>query len=273
MSSISPEMQEIKEKMKATWATGDFGVIAKIIEDEGRNFINRLNIKPGDKVLDIACGNGNLSIPAAKLGAVVTGIDIVPDLIRQARQKSKTEGLNIQFDEGDAEAMPYKDNEFDTVVSMFGIMFAPRPDAAASEMLRVCKPGGRIAMANWTPEGFTGKMFKLSASHVPPPHGVPPPVLWGNEETAKQRLGDRVSNLKLKRVMLRENIPMSPPDVVEHFRQYFGPTQRTFMALDEEGQKKLRQDTIELWEKYNIAKDGTTMVDAEYLEVIATKIS
>lgn len=273
MSSLTPEMSLIKEKMKDAWSAGDFGVIAKIIEDEGRNFISRLNIKRGDRVLDVACGNGNLAIPAAKLGAEVTGVDIVSDLIRQARERAKAEGLNVQFHEGDAEAMPYKDNEFDLVVSMFGAMFCPRPDIATAELLRVCKRGGRIAMANWTPDGFTGKMFKLSASYVPPPPEVPPSVLWGDEEIVKVRFGGRVSDLKFRRLSLLMNIPMPPQTVVEHFKQYFGPTQKTFMALDEEGQKKYRNDYTKLWEEYNISKDGNTVVDSEYLEVIATKVS
>lgn len=269
--TTTPDIKEIKEKMKATWSSGDFGVIAKIIEPEGEDFINRLNIKPGSKVLDVACGNGNLSFPAARIGAQVTGIDIVPDLIRQAKEKAPVENLEMNFDVGDAEALPYGENEFDYVVSMFGVMFAPRPDVAVSELLRVCKPGGVIALANWTPEGYTGKFFKLGASYVPPPKDIPPPVLWGNEQVMKERFGSKVSDLKMTRLMLRENIPMSPDEVVEHFKKYFGPTLRTFAALDEEGKKNFRCDFLKMWEEANIATDGTTTVDAEYLEVIAVK--
>ena len=271
MSSLTPEMSAIKERLSNIWSAGDWGMIARLIEDEGRNFINRLGIKPGDKVLDVACGDGNLSVPAAKLGAIVTGADLLPEWITQARKRADKERLSIRFDVADAEAMPYKDNEFDWVVTMFGAMFAPRPDVAAEELLRVCKPGGKIAMANWIPEGFVGKLFKLTAQYVPPPPGVPPPAQWGNEDIVRERFGSNVSDIKFKNVMLRESLPMSPPDVVEHFRQFFGPTKKAFEALDEEGQRKFREDFTNLYREYNIATDGTTEVDKEYLEVVATK--
>ena len=271
MSELAPEMQAIKEKMKKVWSTGDFGVIAKIIEEGGRNFINRLNIKPTDKVLDAACGNGNLSIPAAKLGAVVTGIDFVPDLIRQANAKAKTEGLNVKFDIGDVEALPYRDNEFDVVVTMFGAMFAPRPEVTVSELLRVCKQGGRVAMANWTREGTVGESFKINASYNPPPPNLPSPLEWGNEEIVKKRFGTGVSDLKLKRQILKMHVPMSPSDVAGHFIEYFGPTRVTFMSLDKESQARFRDDLTKFWQKYNKATDGTTKIDAEYLEVVGTK--
>lgn len=169
MAELTPEMQIIKGKMKEVWSAGDFGVIAKILEEEGKNFIKRLNIKPGTKLLDVACGTGTLAIPAARAGAYVTGLDLVPDLIRQSKERAFAENLNAKFDVGDAEDLPYLDNEFDYVVSMFGAIFAPRPDVVANELLRVCKPGGTIAMANWTPNGFIGELFKLVASYAPPP--------------------------------------------------------------------------------------------------------
>jgi ubiquinone/menaquinone biosynthesis C-methylase UbiE len=273
MSSLTPEMSAIKERLSDVWSAGDWGIIARIIEDEGRNFINRLGIKPGDNVLDVACGDGNLSIPAAKLGAVVTGADLVPEWITQARKRADKERLSIKFDVADAEALPYRDNEFDWVVSMFGAMFAPRQDVAAEELLRVCKPGGRIAMANWTPEGFIGKFFRFSAEYVPPPPGVTSPLEWGKEDTVKKRFGSKVSDIRFNRLMLRQSLPMTPPDVADHFRQYFGPTKMTFQALDKEGQEKYREALISHWKENNIATDGTTAVDAEYLEVVATKSS
>src|SRR6187399_1750347 len=152
--NTDPEIQNVKEKMKAVWATGDYGVIARLLMPEAVKFIKRLNISEGSKLLDVACGTGNLSLPAAEAGAVVTGIDIVPELIRQAQQNASCEDLEIKFITGDAEEMPFKENEFDYVVSMFGAMFAPRPEVTVRELVRVCKPGGTIAMANWTPEGF-----------------------------------------------------------------------------------------------------------------------
>lgn len=161
MINLNPEMIFVKDKMKAVWSAGDFGQIAKFIEHEGDAFIERLNIKPGSRVLDVACGTGNLALPAAKRGAVVNGLDLVSDLIRQAKERALLDNLEINFEVGDAEKMPYDNDTFDYVVTMFGAMFCPRPDVAVSELFRVCKPGGTVAMANWTPEGFIGIFLSL----------------------------------------------------------------------------------------------------------------
>src|SRR6185369_11554241 len=166
---MTPELETLKSRLKATWSAGDFGQIAKATAAGAAEFIERLHLQPGAKVLDVACGSGNLALPAARAGAIVTGVDIAPNLIKQARENAEREGLKIQFDEGDAEALPYDDASFDAVVTMFGAMFAPRPELVASELKRVCRPGGFIAMANWTPNGFIGQMFKITSSLVPPP--------------------------------------------------------------------------------------------------------
>jgi len=271
MSELTSEMRAIKDKMKAVWSAGDFGVIARIIEAEDTAFIHRLNIKPGSKVLDAACGTGNCSLPAAKMGAHVTGMDLVPDLIRQANERALAENLNIKFDVGDAEAMPYGDNEFDYVVSMFGVMFAPRPDVSVSELLRVCKPGGIIAMANWTPEGFVGKFFKLAASYAPPPPGLPAPVEWGNEIIVSKRFGSNVSDLKLTRCIMDMKIPMTPTETAEHYIEYFGPTKVLYNMLNSEARERFKKDFVKIWEDHNIASDGSTNVEHEYLEVVAVK--
>src|SRR5215204_973348 len=160
-SGATSELAALKTKLRATWIAGDFGEIARFYADQAEDFVKRLDLKPGMKVLDVACGTGNLAIPAAKTGADVTGVDIAPNLVEQARENAKREGLNAKFDEGDAEALPYADGSFDVVMTMFGAMFAPRPDKVAEELIRVCRSGGRIAMANWTPTGFVGEMFKL----------------------------------------------------------------------------------------------------------------
>src|SRR5258705_2912721 len=199
MSTSKPEMESLKSRLKAMWMTGDFGQVAKIIETGAEEFIDRLALQPGVRVLDVACGSGNLAIPAARAGAIVTGVDIAPNLLEQARARAESEGLTIQFDEGDAEELPYGDATFDTVVSMFGAMFAPRPELVAAELLRVCRPGGRIAMANWTPEGFIGQMFKTTGKHVPPPPTMPSPLKWGDEATVRERLQDGGAGLKLRR--------------------------------------------------------------------------
>ena len=206
-TAMSPEMEALKTKLKATWMAGDFGQIAQAYEPGAAEFIERLDLQSGEKVLDVACGTGNLSIPAAKVGAIVTGVDIAPNLVEQARKNAQAEGLNCQFDEGDAEALPYADGSFDVVVTMFGAMFAPRPDKVAEELVRVCRSGGRIAMANWTPTGFIGKMFKLTASYVPPPN-MPSPVLWGDEATVSERLREGISDLQLNRRLITFNFPL-----------------------------------------------------------------
>jgi ubiquinone/menaquinone biosynthesis C-methylase UbiE len=199
MNAIKPEMESLKTKLKAMWMSGDYGQVAKHIETGAQEFIDRLVLKPGDRLLDVACGNGNLSIPAARAGAIVTGVDIATNLLEQGRVLAESEGLTIQFDEGDAENLPYSDATFDVVVSMFGVMFAPRPELIAAELVRVCRPGGRIAMANWTPDGFIGQMFKIHGKYVPLPPNMPSPLKWGDEETVRARLGDQVVNLQLMR--------------------------------------------------------------------------
>jgi SAM-dependent methyltransferase len=270
-AGTSSEMSALKTKLRATWIAGDFGQIAKFYTDEADDFINRLNLRPGMKVLDVACGTGNLALPAARAGADVTGVDIAPNLVEQARENAKREGLNAKFDEGDAEALPYADASFDGVVTMFGAMFAPRPELVAAELKRVCRPGGFIAMANWTPAGFIGQMFKTMGAHVTPPAGMPSPLLWGVEDNVRERLGEGISRLESKPQMLKFAFPFSPAEVVEHFRSYYGPTQKAFGTLDEDKQAALRKDLEQLWSTHNRATDGTTSVDSEYLEVIATR--
>jgi ubiquinone/menaquinone biosynthesis C-methylase UbiE len=268
---MTPEMESLKTRLKATWMAGDFGVIARMIEKGGDDFVDSIGIRPGMKVLDVACGTGNTAIPEAKKGADVTGVDIATNLLEQARKRAEAEGLKIQFDEGDVEALQYADSSFDAVVTMFGAMFAPRPDVTASEMIRVTKPGGFIAMGNWTPEAFVGQMFKVGSTHVPPPPGMSIPVQWGSEDIVRQRFSEGISDLKMNRRKIMFTFDGTPEEVVEHFRQYFGPTQKAFDSLDEAGQAALRKDLVDLWTKHNQATDGTVKVQGEYLEVIATK--
>ena len=271
-TEMTTEMQVLKRKLRATWIAGDFGVIARSIEEGGSAFVERLDLKPGMKVLDVACGTGNLALPAARMGADVTGVDIAPNLIEQAIVNAEREVLKAKFDVGDAEAMPYEDGEFDVVMTMFGAMFAPRPDVTAAELIRVTKPGGLIAMANWTPEAFTGAMFKTNAKHVPPPPAMSPPLQWGMEDMVRERFADGISKLEMRRVPIMFHLDMPPEDVVEHFRLYFGPTQKAFESLEADGQAALRSDLENLWKDYNRATDGTTQVESEYLEVKAIKV-
>ena len=270
-TAATSELAALKTRLRATWIAGDFGQIAKYYTEGAEAFVNRLKLEPGMKLLDVACGTGNLALPAARAGAVVTGVDIAPNLVEQARENARREGLNVQFDEGDAEALTYNDASFDVVATMFGAMFAPRPELVAAELKRVCRPGGVIAMANWTPTGFIGKMFKTMTSHVAPPAGMPSPVLWGVEETVRERFGEGISTLEAKTQNIHWVFPFSPAEVVEHFRLYYGPTQKAFGLLDENGQLALRQDLEKLWSENNQANDGTTVVDAEFLEVRAIR--
>ncbi|HEU4795777.1 MAG TPA: class I SAM-dependent methyltransferase [Pyrinomonadaceae bacterium] len=272
MSTVmSPDMDALKTKLRATWIAGDFGQIAKSYATGAEEFINGLDLQTGMRVLDVACGTGNQALPAARRGAVVTGVDIAPNLVEQARENAKREGLDVKFDEGDVENLPYEDGSFDAVVTMFGAMFAPRPDVTAAEMIRVVRPGGFIAMANWTPTGFIGQMFKLTAGHVPPPAGMASPVLWGVEETVRERLRDGIVSVEAKPQTVIFKFPFTPAEVVEHFRVYYGPTNKAFNALDEAGQAALRRDLEQLWEKNNRATDGTTEVESEYLKVLAVR--
>lgn len=268
---MAPEMAALKSKLKATWEAGDFGHFANYMLSGEMEFLSRFQIEPGMRVLDVACGAGQTALPMARAGAKVTGIDIASNLIEQARAKAKAENLDARFDEGDAEMLPYEDNSFDVVFSFVGAMFAPRPELVTAELKRVCKPGGRIIMANWTPSGFIGKMFKLTGQYVPPSPLMAPPVKWGDEETVRGRFTEGIAHLKLTRRLFPFRYPFAPADVVEFFREYYGPTNKAFAALDAEKQASLRRDLDELWASHNTAKDGTTYVVSDYLEVVAIK--
>ena len=270
MSEARTEIDELKSKLRTTWMSGDFDKIARTYEPSAVEFIERLALAPGTRVLDVACGSGNLSLPAARAGAVVTGLDIAPNLLETARQRASAEGLKISFDEGDAEQLTYAEASFDAVVTMFGAMFAPRPQKVTEELLRVCRPGGRIAMATWTPSGFIGQMFKATAAHVPPP-SFPSPLLWGDEATVRERFGREVAELQLTRRMTSFRLPLTPEQTVDYFRTWYGPTLRAFGALDGDGQAALRRDLVRLWSEHNQAADGTTDVKSEYLEVVAVR--
>lgn len=272
MSYVSSEFEALKARLKATWMAGDFGQFAKYSETSVEQFIARRNIRPGIRVLDVACGTGNLAINAAKAGALVTGVDIAPNWLEQARMRAKRESVNVQFDEGDAEQLPYPNSSFDLIVSMFGVMFAPRPEYAVAEMLRVCRPGGQIAMANWTPGGFTGQLMKIMSVHIPPPSSLQYPLLWGDEAVVSERLREGMTNLQMVRVKVSFRYPFSVPETVEFFRVTYGPTQRTFASLSEDKQEALRRDFENLLSQHNRAADGATEIESEYLEVVATRV-
>ena len=270
--NAASDIETIKTRLKATWMSGDYGTFSKYLEPGALEILAGWGIAPGSDMLDVGCGAGQIAIPAARAGVNVTGVDIATNSILEARARSAGEGVSVQFEEGDAEQLPYPDASFDTVVSLIGAMFAPRPELVAKELVRVCRAGGRIIMANWTPAGFVGQMFKVNGKHVPPPPGVPPPVLWGDEATVRERLRDGIADLKLtRRIYPSVKYPFGVPEVVEFFRKFYGPTNRAFAALDAAGQAALRSDLEQLWAESNRATDGTTWVEPEYLEVIAVR--
>jgi SAM-dependent methyltransferase len=263
-------LDELKTRLRKTWTTGDYGRFSRYMERDAEAFYRRLPIKPGAQLLDVACGAGQLSLIAARAGARVTGCDIAANWLAQARRNAAAEGLMIVFDEGDAEALPYEDAVFDAVVSLIGAMFAPRPELVAAELIRVCRSGGVVAMANWTGGGFVGKMFKTIAKHIAP-SGMPSPVLWGDEPTVHERFRNGIARLECSRHMYELSYPFSPADAVEFFRENYGPMTRAFASLGEEAQQQLRGELTELWTHNNRASDGTTKVDAEYLQVLAVR--
>ena len=255
-------------RTRAVWTAGDFDHIARSFARGAAAFIGRLRLAPGERVLDVACGTGNLALPAALAGARVTGLDIAANLLATAAAHAAEAGLDVALDEGNAECLPYADGSFDTTVTMFGAMFAARPELAAAELLRVTRPGGRIAMANWTAEGFVGRMLKAHVTRVPPPAGVPSTLLWGKEDVVAERLG-RASSVSSVRRTITFDWPCSPRDVAIMFRDFYGPTVRTNAALEPAQQAAFLDDLEALWSSDNVATDGTTRVEAEYLEVLA----
>ena len=265
------DLDGLKARMKSTWMAGDYDQVGRLTENTATEFIRRQALKPGMRVLDVACGTGNLSIPAAKAGAIVTAVDIAPNLLDRARARACQEGLDIRFIEADAEDLPCENGSFDLVVSMFGAMFAPRPEVVAKEMVRVCRAGGRLVMASWTPGGFLGELFKVTGKHVAAPAGVPSPLLWGDDATVRDRLRGLAAEVRTTPFIARLEFPFSVPETIEFYRVNYGPTLRAFAGLLETEQAVLRSDLEALYTQYNEATDGTTSIGAEYLEVVALR--
>lgn len=269
-SALSSEVDSLKARLKQTWMAGDYDRFSRYLEGGAREFYERLTVPPGSRLLDVGCGSGQLALMAAKDGLDVTGVDIASNLIERARARAQAEGLRVRFEEADAEALPFEDASFDVVVSLIAAMFAPRPDFVAKELLRVCTPGGTIAMANWTPQGFVGQMFKAVSKFIAP-SGMPAPVLWGDEATVRERFGQGLAELHLTKRHYLFSYPFPPSEVVEFFRLYYGPTNRAFASLDGDGSEQLRQELETLWSAHNRAGLGCTTVLAEYLEVIGVR--
>ena len=268
----SSDLAAIKTKMKATWMDGDYDTFSRYMEIGAEEILGDWHIEAGKKVLDVSCGSGQTALPAARNGAIVSGIDIAANLIQAARNRAEAESIDVQFDEGDAEHIPYDDNSFDIVISMIGAMFAPRPEQVVSEFARVCRSGGTLHMANWTPQSMPGQMFKIVGSYIAPPKGVEPPVLWGVEETVTQRLNEHFKDIKLTRKYYPKWFyPFSAAELVKYFRAHFGPVRRAFAALDEYGQRTLFEELENNFEMHNMATDGTLRIKGEYLDVYAIR--
>ena len=267
-----PDFDAIKQRQQATWASGDFAVIGVTLQIMGESLAEAADIRANEKVLDIAAGNGNATLAAARRFAKVTSTDYVPALLEKGRRRAEAEGLQVEFREADAENLPFPDASFDVAMSTVGVMFAPDHARCASEMLRVVRDGGRIALANWTPEGFVGQLFKTIGAYVPPPAGVKSPALWGTESYLAELFGERAANIQATRKIFNFRYA-SPEHWLQVFRDFYGPTNKAFAALDPAGQQALEKDIRAVLERFNIAGTSSLVVPGEYLEVVITKRS
>ena len=261
----------LTQRARGIWSAGDYDLISRGFRDEADEFVDRLGLTEHDQVLDAACGSGNLTIPAARTGAAVTGLDLIPTLLETTATRAYREGLDITLDHGAVEEMPYEKGEFTVVMSMFGVMFASQPDRVVSELARVTRAGGRLALANWTPGGFVGQMLGLQAKYVPPPAKLASPLLWGDEAVTYKRFDSSKWNVKTRVRTLTFRYPHTPGGTAKLFRTSYGPTVRAFEALDNDRRLLLAADLMDLWSAHQRPGSRMTEVDAEYLEVIAIR--
>jgi len=261
---------EIKARQQATWASGDFAVIGTTLQVVGEQICEAVDLRSTDRVLDVAAGNGNATLAAARRFADVTSTDYVPSLLDRGRERAEAERLPVRFETADAEALPYDDESFDVVLSTFGVMFAPDHEAAAREMLRVCRPGGRIGLANWTPQGFVGHLFPVVARYAPPPAGVRPASLWGTTAHVDALMGDAAGAIthQVRTFMFRYR---SAEHFVDVFRAYFGPVHKAFGALDAAGRKSLENDLLALLREWDRGNGRGLVIPGDYLETVATR--
>ena len=265
-----PDLAAVKQKQQATWASGDYAVIGTTLQIVGEQLAEAADIRAGERVLDVAAGNGNATLAAARRFARVTSTDYVPALLGKASARAAAEGLDVDFQVADAENLPFDDGRFDAALSTFGAMFTPDHARPAQEMLRVVKSGGRIGLANWTPEGFIGQLFKIVGAHLPPPAGLKSPALWGTEPHIVELFGARAADIRTQRRRFNFRYH-SPRHWLEVFRTYYGPVHRAFAALDEVGQRALEKDITGLLERLNAGGAGALVVPGEYLEVVVVR--
>jgi SAM-dependent methyltransferase len=263
----SVDLAAVKNKQHLAWSAGDYAVVGTTLQIVGESLCETLDLHAGERVLDIAAGNGNATLAAARRWCDVVSTDYVPALLERARARASAEGLPVQFEQADAENLPYPNHSFDVVLSTFGVMFTPDQDKAAAEMARACKPGGRIGLANWTPASFIGELFKLMGRYVPPAAGVKSPALWGTEARLRELFGERLDSIAIE----RRNFVFRYRNAahwLEVFRTFYGPMHKAFGALDTAQQEALAADLIALAERFNRATDGTLVAPSEYIEVV-----
>ncbi len=269
-STSSPDFAAIKQRQRATWASGDFAVIGTTLQIVGEALAEAADVRAGERVLDVAAGNGNATLAAARRFADVTSTAYVPQLLEKGRERARAEGLSIRFEVADAEELPFDDGSFDVVLSTFGAMFTPEHARPAREMLRVVREGGRIGLANWTPEGFIGRLFKVIGAYLPPPAGLKSPALWGTEPHIVELFGSHAANIRCERRHFNFRY-RSAAHWVQMFRDYYGPTHKAFAALDVPAARELERDITALLDELNIAGHGSLVVPGEYLEVVVTR--
>jgi SAM-dependent methyltransferase len=269
-ASPSPDLGAVKARQQGAWSSGDYAVVGTTLQIVGEELCEAMELRPGSKVLDVAAGNGNVTLAAARRWCEVTSTDYVAALLERGRERAMAEGLDVEFREADAEALPFPDGSFDAVVSTFGVMFTPDQDKAAAEMLRVCKAGGKIGLANWTPDGFIGAVFKTLGRDVAPPAGVKSPALWGTRARLDDMFGAAAASITAEQRMFVFRY-RSPQHWLDVFKTFYGPMLKAFATLDAAAQDALRRDLLDLVRDLNRSGDGTMAVPSEYLEVVISK--
>ena len=267
--TTQPDYDGIKSKQLVAWASGDYARIGVTLQIVGEQLAEAVDFSPNANVLDVAAGNGNATLACARRWARVTSTDYVAQLLDKGRERAEADGLDVTFQTSDAENLSFGDNSFDAVVSTFGVMFAPNQAKAASELVRVCRSGGKIGLANWTPEGFIGQLFQTLGRHLPPPEGLKSPALWGTEDWIEQHFAAASSDLQFTKRTFMFRYP-SPDFFIDLFRTYYGPVHKAFLALDGDGQRALNSDLQDLVEQFNTATDGSMRVPGEYGEIVIT---
>lgn len=269
-AAVTPDFAAIKTKQQATWASGDYAVVGTTLQIVGETLAEACDIRAGERVIDVAAGNGNATLAAARRFAEVTSTDYVSSLLDKGAQRAQAEGLkNIRFKVADAEALPFADDSFDVAVSTFGVMFAPDHASSAREMARVVRPGGRIGLANWTPQGFIGRLFKIIGAHVAPPAGVKPPPLWGDADHLKALFGDNATEIRCEKRHFNFRYH-SAAHFVQIFRDYYGPTHKAFGALDDAGKQSMEKAIVALIDEMNVGGKDSVVIPSEYLEAVVT---